>query len=205
MAGKGLLFVVSAPAGCGKDTILNEFFKKTDCAGYAVSATTRAPREGEVNGVHYHFLTREEFERKIAEKDVLEYTEYCGNYYGTLRKSVNDLIDQGKDAILKIEVEGAMNIRRLFPEACLVFILPPSWEVLENRLRNRGTETEEKIIERTRQARTEVGFAKNYDYLIVNDKLDKAVDDLLAVLRAEKLRRSRNDELLNGFEEGEKV
>lgn len=205
MAGKGLLFVVSAPAGCGKDTILNELFKKTDCAGYAVSATTRAPREGEVNGVHYHFLTREEFERKIAEKDVLEYTEYCGSYYGTLRKSVNDLIDQGKDAILKIEVEGAMNIRRLFPEACLVFILPPSWEVLENRLRNRGTETEEKIIERTRQARTEVGFAKNYDYLIVNDKLDKAVDDLLAVLRAEKLRRSRNDELLNGFEEGEKV
>lgn len=195
----GLLFVVSAPAGCGKDTILGEVFKKTDRAGYAVSATTRAPREGEINGVHYHFLSREEFERKISESEVLEYTEYCGNYYGTLRKSVNDLVSSGKDAILKIEVEGAMNIRKMFPEACLVFILPPSWEVLENRLRMRGSETEEKIIERTKQARTEITFAENYDYIIVNDKLEEAVDDLLAVLRAEKLRRTRQDKLIEGF------
>ena len=191
--------MVSAPAGCGKDTILNELLKKTDKAGYAVSATTRAPREGEVNGVHYHFLTREEFERKIAEKEVLEYTEYCGNYYGTLRKSVNDLLNEGKDAILKIEVEGAMNIKKLFPEACLVFILPPSWEVLEKRLRDRGTETEDKIVERTKQAHNEVKFAKNYDYFIVNDELENAVSDLLAVMRAEKLRRARNDELLARF------
>lgn len=196
---KGSLFVVSAPAGCGKDTILNELLKKTDKAGYAVSATTRAPREGEVNGVHYHFLTREEFERRIAEKEVLEYTEYCGNYYGTLRKSVNDLLNEGKDAILKIEVEGAMNIKKLFPEACLVFILPPSWEVLEKRLRDRGTETEDKIVERTKQAHNEVKFAKNYDYLIVNDELENAVSDLLAVMRVEKLRRARNDELLAQF------
>ncbi len=197
---KGSLFVVSAPAGCGKDTILNELFKRTDKAGYAVSATTRAPREGEVNGVHYHFLSRAEFERKIAEKEVLEYTEYCGNYYGTLQKSVNDLLERGKDAILKIEVEGAMNIKRQFPEACLVFILPPSWEVLEKRLRDRGTETEDKIIERTNQARREVKFAESYDYLIVNDEFSAAVDDLLAVLRAESLRRVRNDELLARFE-----
>lgn len=195
-----MLFVISAPAGCGKDTILNEAFKKTDKAGYAVSATTRAPREGEVNGVHYHFLSREEFEAKIAAKEVLEYTEYCGNYYGTLRKSVDDLISSGKDAILKIEVEGAMNIRRIFPEACLVFILPPGWEVLEQRLRGRGTESEETIAARTKQARTELKFAENYDYLIVNDKLDEAVDDLLAILRSEKLRRSRRDELLKGFD-----
>lgn len=199
---KGSLFVVSAPAGCGKDTILNELFKKTDKAGYAVSATTRVPREGEVNGVHYHFLTRGEFERRIAEKEVLEYTEYCGNYYGTLRKSVNDLLEQGKDAVLKIEVEGAMNIKKAFPEACLVFILPPSWEVLEKRLRDRGTETEDKIVERTAQARREVEFAANYDYLIVNDDLSEAVDDLLAVFRAEKLRRARNDELLQRFKTG---
>lgn len=196
---KGSLFVVSAPAGCGKDTILNELFKRTDKAGYAVSATTRAPREGEVNGVHYHFLTREEFERKIAENEVLEYTDYCGNYYGTLKKSVNDLLENGKDAILKIEVEGAMNIKARFPEACLVFILPPSWEVLEKRLRDRGTETEEKIVERTKQAHSEVEHAVDYDYLIVNDELSAAADDLLAVLRAEKLRRARNDELLERF------
>ncbi len=205
MSERGLLIVLSAPSGCGKSTIVNGLLEKRGALKFSVSATTRAPREGEVNGVHYHFLSREVFEKKIAEKEVLEYTEYCGNYYGTLRKSVNDLIEQGKDAILKIEVEGAMNIRRLFPEACLVFILPPSWEVLEKRLRDRGTETEEKIIERTRQARTEIGYAKNYDYLIVNDKLDVAVDDLLAVLRAEKLRRSRGDGLLNGFGEGEKA
>lgn len=191
--------MVSAPAGCGKDTILNELFKCVDSVGYAVSATTRAPREGEVDGVHYHFLTREQFERKIAENEVLEYTEYCGNYYGTLRKSVDSLISQGKDAILKIEVQGAMNIRNKFPEACLVFILPPSWETLEQRLRNRGTETEEKIRERTAQARTELDFARNYDYLIVNDELEKAVSDLECVLRAEKLRKERNAALLDSF------
>lgn len=196
---KGSLFVVSAPAGCGKDTILIEMFKRCDTAGYAVSATTRAPREGEVNGVHYHFLTRDEFERKIAEKEVLEYTEYCGNYYGTLKKSVDDLLKAGKDAILKIEVEGAMNIKKMFPEARLVFILPPSWEILEKRLRDRGTETEDKIAERTRQARREVEYARNYDYLIVNDDLNSAVNDLLTILKAEKLRRANNDELLAKF------
>lgn len=199
---KGSLFVVSAPAGCGKDTILNELFKKTDTAGYAVSATTRAPREGEVNGVHYHFLTRGDFERMISENEVLEYTEYCGNYYGTLRKSVNALINEGKDAVLKIEVEGAMNIKKLFPDACLVFILPPSLGVLEHRLRTRGTETEDKIIERTCRARRELEFAENYDYLIVNDDLDTAVCDLLAVFRAEKLRRIRNEELLDNIRKG---
>lgn len=199
MSDKGILFVVSAPAGCGKDTILNELFKRVDSVGYAVSATTRAPREGEVDGVHYCFLTREQFEQKISENEVLEYTEYCGNYYGTLRKSVEGLLSQGKDAILKIEVEGAMNIRNKFPEARLVFILPPSWEVLEHRLRNRGTETEDKIRERIAQARTELDFARNYDYLIVNDDLEAAVDDLVCVLRAEKLRKERNNALLDSF------
>ena len=199
MENKGVLFVVSAPAGCGKDTILNEFFKRTDTAGYAVSATTRAPREGEINGVHYHFLTVDDFKEKINSGEVLEYTEYCGNFYGTLRKSVGDLLEQGKDAVLKIEVEGAMNIRKKFPEACLVFILPPSLEVLEQRLRGRGTETEEKIIERTKQAKTELKFAENYDYLIVNDDLNEAVEDLLSVFRAEKLKKSRCESLLKSI------
>lgn len=191
MNNKGLLFVVSAPAGCGKDTILEELFKRTDKVGYSVSATTRAPRQGEVDGVHYHFRTRAEFEKMIEDGDVLEYTEYCGNYYGTPRKGVEELTAQGKDVILKIEVEGAMNIKRLFPECCLVFILPPSLAELERRLRKRGTETEEKIIERTEQARREIDLAKNYDYLIVNGELSDAVDDLCGVLRAEKLRKSR--------------
>lgn len=196
MNGKGLLFVVSAPAGCGKDTILEQLFARTDTAGYSVSATTRAPREGEVDGVHYHFRTREQFEQMIRDGEVLEYTEYCGNYYGTPRKGVEELIAQGRDVILKIEVEGAMNIKRLFPECCLVFILPPSLAELERRLRKRGTETEEKIIARTEQARREIELAENYDYLIVNGELSAAVDDLLAVLRAEKLRRTRCSGLL---------
>lgn len=199
MSEKGILFVVSAPAGCGKDTILNEVFKRNDSVGYAVSATTRAPREGEIDGVHYCFLTREQFEQKISEDEMLEYTEYCGNYYGTLRKSVQGLISQGKDAVLKIEVEGAMNIRKKFPQACLVFILPPSLEILERRLRNRGTETEEKIRERIAQARTEIDFARNYDYIIINDELEMAVSDLECVLRAEKLRKERNAALLDSF------
>ncbi len=196
---KGLLFVVSAPAGCGKDTILEQLFKKTDTVGYSVSATTRAPREGEVDGVHYHFRTRDEFERMIKGGEVLEYTEYCGNYYGTPRKGVEDLLAGGKDVILKIEVEGAMNIKRIFPECCLVFILPPSLAELERRLRKRGTETEDKIILRTKQAKSELEFAKNYDYYIVNGELEKAVDDLLAVIRAEKLRAARNAELLRSI------
>ena len=200
MENKGLLFVVSAPAGCGKDTILGELFKRTDTAGYAVSATTRAMREGEIDGVHYHFLSVDDFKEKIENGEVLEYTEYCGNFYGTLKKSVSDLLKQGKDAVLKIEVEGAMNIRKKFADACLVFILPPSLEVLENRLRGRGTETEEKILERTAQAKTELKFAENYDYLIVNDDLNEAVEDLLAVFRAEKLRKPRCEGILKSIE-----
>lgn len=203
MENKGILFVVSAPAGCGKDTILNEFFKWNNTAGYAVSATTRAPREGEVNGVHYHFLTVEDFKSKIGTGEVLEYTEYCGNYYGTLKKSVDDLINSGKDAVLKIEVEGAMNIRKKFPDACLIFILPPSLEVLENRLRGRATETEDKIRERINQAKTELKFAENYDYVIVNDDLDEAVEDMLSVFRAEKLRKQRCEEVIKNIS-GEK-
>lgn len=194
-----LLFVVSAPAGCGKDTILNELFKKCDTAGYAVSATTRPPREGEIDGVHYHFLTKDVFKELIDSGEVLEYTEYCNNYYGTLKKSVENLLNEGKDAVLKIEVEGALNIKKLFPEACLVFILPPSWEELERRLRGRGTETEEAIVKRIAQAKVEVETAVNYDYLVVNDKLETAVDDLLAVFRAEKCRRERCKELLESF------
>jgi len=201
MMEKGLLFVVSAPAGCGKDTILEQLFKCTENVGYSVSATSRAPREGEIDGVHYHFRTREQFEQMINNNEVLEYTEYCGNYYGTPKKAVEDMLSAGKDVILKIEVEGAMNIKRLFPECCLVFILPPSMKELERRLRKRGTETEEKIVERTAQARQELKFAESYDYLIVNGELQKAVDDLKAVICAEKLRKSRLMPLLSAIRE----
>ncbi len=191
MKNKGLLFVVSAPAGCGKDTILEQVLAKCENVAYSVSATTRAPRPGEIDGVHYHFRTREQFEDMIKSNAVLEYTEYCGNYYGTPRKAVEDMLAEGKDVILKIEVEGAMNIRRLFPECCLVFILPPSMQELERRLRKRGTEDEETILRRTAQAKNEIDAAVNYDCFVVNDELETAVDDLIAVIRAEKCRRER--------------
>lgn len=199
MAEKGIIYVISAPAGCGKDTILNKLFEVTDSVGYAVSATTRPARKGEIGGVHYNFLTREDFEEKIDNNEFVEYTEYCGNYYGTLRSAVQEVFSQGKDVILKIEVEGAMNIRKQFPDACLIFILPPSWDALEARLRGRNTESETKLHDRLNQALTEILYAKNYDYLIVNDKLDTAVEDLYSVLHAEKLKRSRCEQLLEEF------
>lgn len=198
---KGLLFVVSAPAGCGKDTILEQVLAKESNVGYSVSATTRAPRPGEVDGTHYFFLTREKFEQMIADNAVLEYTEYCGNYYGTPRKGVEEMLAQGKDVVLKIEVEGAMNIKKMFPDCCLVFILPPSMQELERRLRKRGTEDEETILRRTAQAREEIDTAINYDYFVVNDALEDAVQDLLAVIRGEKCRKERNLDRLQQIKE----
>lgn len=188
---KGLLFVVSAPAGCGKDTILEQVLAKEDNVGYSVSATTRAPRVGEVDGTHYFFITRERFEEMIANSEVLEYTEYCGNYYGTPRKGVEAMLAEGKDVVLKIEIEGAMNIKKLFPDCCLVFILPPSMRELERRLRKRGTEDEPTIMRRIAQAKNELDAAADYDYFVVNDDLEDAVNDLCAVIRGEKCRRER--------------
>ena len=194
---KGLPIVISAPSGCGKGTILEQLYKKNQNLVQSVSATTRAIREGETDGVSYHFTTVDEFEKMIENGEVLEYTSYCGNYYGTPKKAVTDLLAQGKDVILKIEVEGAMNIKRIFPECVLIFILPPSISELERRLRKRGTETEETIAARTAQARNELEFADKFDYLVVNGDLDKAVDDVNAVILAEKMKAERNAALLD--------
>ena len=131
---KGLPIVISAPSGCGKDTILEQLYKKNSNLTQSVSATTRAMREGEIDGVSYHFMTTDAFEKMIENGEVLEYTQYCGNYYGTHKKAVTDMLEQGRDVILKIEVEGAMNIKKIFPECVLIFILPPSMSELERRL-----------------------------------------------------------------------
>lgn len=193
---KGILFVVSAPAGCGKDTILEQALSRNINLHYSVSATTRAMRPGETDGVSYHFKSREQFEQMIAQNELLEHTEYCGNYYGTPRKAVEDMLSAGKNAVLKIEIEGAANVKKLFPEAVLIFILPPSMEELERRLRNRGTEDEETIRKRLQQARTELSHARSYDYAITNGDLEKAVDDLVAVITAESFKVSRNAEFI---------
>ena len=193
---KGIPIVISAPSGCGKDTILEQLFKINDNLAYSVSATTRAMREGEIDGVSYHFHTRESFESMIKNNEVLEYTEYCGNYYGTPKKAVKDMLNEGKDVILKIEVEGAMNIKKIFPECVLIFILPPSFAELDRRLRKRGTETEETIAARIAQAKNELEFADKFDYLIVNGELEKAVTDVNTVILSEKMAAKRNSQLL---------
>ena len=200
MMSKGILFVVSAPAGCGKDTILEEVLLRNDNLFYSVSATTRAMREGEKEGVSYFFKTRDEFEEMIANAQLLEYTEYCGNYYGTPKQAVMDMLEQGKDVILKIEIEGAANIKKMFPDAALVFILPPSVNELSRRLHKRGTEDEATIQRRLETARNELEFAKNYDYAIVNGDLGKAIDDFMTVIAAEKFAVKRNLDLIKEIE-----
>ncbi len=196
---KGILIVVSAPAGCGKDSILEQALKKNDNLFYSVSATSRAMRPGETDGVSYYFKSREQFENMINKGELLEYTEYCGNYYGTPKKAVEDMLEAGKDVILKIEIEGAANVKKIFPDCTMVFILPPSFAELDRRLHKRGTETEDVIKKRLETARKELGFAHNYDYLVTNAALEDAVDDFLAVVRAEKCRRENRPGVVEGL------
>ena len=195
--GKGLLIVVSAPSGCGKGTILSEVLKN-DSFFYSVSATTRAPREGEVNGVNYHFLTKEKFEELIASDGMLEYAQYCGNYYGTPRKAVFDKLEEGKDVILEIEVQGAMKIKERWPEAMFGFILPPCLGTHKERFVKRGTETMDVIEKRVGEAAREIEAAYKYDYVIVNDDLQIAVDDFITAVKAEKMTVKRSEKIIDG-------
>jgi guanylate kinase len=190
---RGLLIVVSGPAGSGKGTVLGSLLEGSEYR-YSISATTRAPRPGEVDGVNYHYLTREEFEARIKAGAMLEYTEYCGNYYGTPKKEAEAVLAGGCNLLLEIEVEGARNVKRAYPEAVLIMLLPPSFAVQEARLRGRGTETEEKIRERLARTREEVPCIGDYDYVIYNrdGKADEAVADIRAIVRAEACAITRN-------------
>ncbi len=186
MKNKGLLIVVSSPSGGGKGTILGKFFENYSGASYSVSATTRSPREGEVHGTHYNFVTREEFESLIANGKLLEYTEYCDNYYGTLKEQVENARNAGKDIVLEIEVDGGEQIKNIVPDCVSIFIAPPSLEVLEKRLRGRGTDSDEVIAKRLNTAKEEMKCAKFYDYVVVNDELEKAVSDFTDIIKEEK-------------------
>jgi guanylate kinase len=190
---RGLLLVVSGPAGSGKGTVLSSLLKE-ETFRYSVSATTRAPRPGEIDGVNYHFLTREAFEARIASGEMLEYTEYCGNYYGTPKREAEAVLDSGCNLVLEIEVEGATNVKRAYPEAVLVMLLPPSFAVQESRLRGRGTESEEKILERLSRTREEVPCVTEYDYVVYNrdGEADAATEDIRAIVRAEALAVKRH-------------
>ena len=193
---KGRLIVFSAPSGCGKGTMLEEILKDKSFA-ISVSATTRAPREGEQDGVNYHFLTREDFEQRIADGKFIEHAEYCQNLYGTLVSEVDGRLEQGLNVILEIEPQGAMKIREKRPDAIFIFVVPPSINELRRRLKKRGTETDEVIEERVSKAAWEISQAEKYDYVIVNDALEDAISDFFAVIRGEQLKVDYSGDIIN--------
>lgn len=188
---KGILFVLSGPSGVGKGTVRKALFENNINLQYSISATTRNPRSGEINGVDYFFKTREEFEMMIKENKLLEWAEFVGNYYGTPVDYVKETIDSGRDVFLEIEVQGAMQVRNAFPEAVLIFLIPPSLEELKNRIIGRGTETEEIVKGRLDTAKVEIEMMSAYDYVVVNDQVDKACERIEAIVQAEHFRRDR--------------
>ena len=177
------LLVISGPSGSGKDSVVAKLMGLHPGIECSVSATTRAPREDEVDGVHYFFLTKEEFERRIEKGDLLEYANYIGNYYGTLKSQVDARLEKGITCVLVIEVEGAANLKRIYPECTTIFILPPSIEELEQRLRKRGTEDEEWIHKRVLRAEEEMALAGSYDYTVLNEDLDTCVAQVYDILQ----------------------
>ncbi|MDD6155283.1 MAG: guanylate kinase [Eubacteriales bacterium] len=186
---KGRLFVISGPSGAGKGTICGKVMERLgDTASLSVSATTRQPREGEVDGVNYYFLSKEEFEGRINNNGFLEYAEVYDHYYGTSRENVMDKLESGKDVFLEIDIQGAMQVKDSFPEAVFIFILPPSMEVLKARITGRNTDSEEVIDLRMSKAADEISYVEHYDYAVVNDDLETAIGDVMAIIRSEKIR-----------------
>ena len=191
MKKQGTLVVVSGFAGTGKGTVMKELLKRYDSYALSISATTRSPRQGEVDGREYFFKTTEEFEQMIAAGEFVEHACYVGNYYGTPKKYVKDQLAAGKDVILEIEIQGALNIRNQFPEALLLFIAPPSADVLKDRLVGRGTETADVIEKRLARAVEESQGIENYDYLVVNDDLDECVENVHQMIQSAGWKMSR--------------
>ena len=189
---RGLLIVVSGPAGSGKGTVNSQLVATGDFV-FSVSATTRAPRPGEINGVNYHFIDREEFQRRIDENGFLEYTTYCDNFYGTPLKEALAVLESGKNLILEIECDGAKNVKKIFPEAVLIMLIPPTFAIQEERLRGRATETEDVILKRLEKAKREIEQLDAYDYIVYNYNGGSSVaaDDIKAIVRAEKLAQHR--------------
>jgi len=197
MMQKGKAFIISGPSGVGKSTILKDLLVRRPNIYFSVSATTRAPRPGEENGVHYHFMDRDTFQSMIADNAFLEHAEYVGNCYGTPRKYVEEAMERGEDALLDIEVVGANQVKERMPEVVRIFIAPPSWAELERRLVSRGTDAPEKIAGRLMRAKEEFLTAGEYDYFVINDTVENAVCELDAIMTAEHCRPAERKALID--------
>ena len=194
---KGLLIVISGPSGVGKGTVRKALFERPGHnLEYSVSMTTRTPRNGETEGKEYYFVTKEQFEEAIKEGNMLEHAKFVNNYYGTPKDKAIEQLNTGKEVVLEIEVQGALQVKAKMPGAVFIFIAPPSWEALENRLTSRGTEPKEIIEERLLKARNELMVASSYDYIVINDEIENAVDKIIAIIRAE---HARCDRALEGY------
>lgn len=202
---RGTFFVLSGPSGSGKGTVLQEVLRKSDRIVYSVSATSRSPRAGEVDGINYYFKSREEFETLIKADAFIEYTETYGNYYGTLKSEVEKAIVNGKNIIFEIDPVGARNVRAHYPDAVLMFLVAPDLEVLSSRLSGRGSENAETFKIRHDAALSEMENATLYDYVVVNDFVERAADDILAIIRAENLRTKNSIEILSRIKGGNKL
>lgn len=196
---KGILIVLSGFSGAGKGTLVKELMKTYDNYALSISMTTRKPREGEVHGREYFFTERETFEEKIAQNGLIEYAEYCGNYYGTPRDYVEEMLAAGRDVLLEIEIQGMHKVKKMFPDMLTLFVTPPSIAELEKRLRGRGTETEEVIRKRLARAAEEAKGMEDYEYLVVNDDLQECVEEIHSIVKAAKRASRRNTEFINNI------
>ena len=195
-AGRGTLFVVTGPSGAGKGTVLGRTLPAIDGIHYSISATTRNPRPGEMDGKSYYFVTHEQFRAMIEQGALLEYAEYVGNYYGTPAAAVDAELDAGRDVVLEIEVQGALMVQQKRPEAVLIFIIPPDFSLLEQRLHSRGSEPDDVIARRLEKARSEYQSGNRYDYIVVNGDLDEAVRELTSIIIAQRCRTEKRIDLL---------
>ena len=194
---KGRVYIISGPSGTGKDSLMKKLFEKMPELAFSISSITRPMREGEVAGEKYNFISRESFEQMLADDEFLEHNQYVGNYYGTPKTPVINAIETGKYILIEVDVNGAIQIREKMPDVVTIFILPPSLEELKRRLVGRGTDSAEVIEKRLNEALREIEGSVDYDYVVVNDNLDKAVDDFINVLKVDKFKTALNLELIN--------